>query len=119
MRVSCAAIFTLATLTSLDLNHRVSASPMQIPEQKSNSSNLVVQAQQEVEIIAQQSQSAVQASNIRSDAQYYQDYQKAVVVPTDDAANNSLNQTQLSTNSQPPILNQPSSVAIPVPLQTI
>lgn len=114
MRVSCAAIFTLATLTSLDLNHRVSASPMQIPEQKSNSSNFAVQAQQEVGI-AQQSQSAVQASNTRSDAQYYQDYQKAVVVPTEDTANNVLNQTQLSTNSQPPILNQPSSVSIPVP----
>ncbi len=114
MRVSCAAIFTLATLTSLDLNHRVSASPMQIPEQRLNSSNLVLQAQQEVGI-GQQSQSAVQASNTLNDAQYYQDYQKAVVVPTEDAANNVLNQTQLSTNSQPPILNQSSSVSIPVP----
>ncbi|MBW4638656.1 MAG: outer membrane protein assembly factor [Gloeocapsa sp. UFS-A4-WI-NPMV-4B04] len=87
---------------------------MQIPEQRLNSSNLVLQAQQEVGI-GQQSQSAVQASNTLNDAQYYQDYQKAVVVPTEDAANNVLNQTQLSTNSQPPILNQSSSVSIPVP----
>ena len=112
MRVSFAAIW-MATLV-LNLNYAVilkaranpSATPTSAPI--SVTSNHVVLPVQEVGIVAQ-SQNTMVAQSDRSDVQYYQDYQRAIVVPTEDAATNNLNQTQLSTN-QPPILNQPPTV---------
>lgn len=111
MRVSSAAIFTLTALAWFDLNHPAIAkagantyasSRMQAPKQL-NSGKLVVQLKKVVQIHAQQSQSTVVPSNQSSDVQYYQDYQ--VVAPTEDATISTSNQT-LSTNLQPPILNQ-------------
>lgn len=64
---------------------------------------------QEVGIVAQSQNTMVGQSGQSSDVQYYQDYQRAIVVPTEDAATDKLNQTKLSTN-QPPILNQPPTV---------
>lgn len=115
MHVSCAATWTLAALAVLDLDYAAmskaianpDATPTQAPIQVT-SDQVLVPVKQGVGIVAQQSQNTAVMQSSHSDVQYYQDYQRAVVVPTQDATNN-LNQVQLSTN-QPPILNQPATV---------
>ncbi len=93
MRVPCAAIWTLAALNIWDLNYALSATPM---------SALVVTSDRlvsikKVEIIAQ---SPPAPANQNGNVQYYHDYQKAVVVPTEDS----------TQSAQPPILNQATTV---------
>ncbi len=105
MRVSCAVIWMAALV--LNVNYAAmpkaranpSATPAPILELTSDQAVLPLQ---EVGIVAQSHNPMVMQSD-RSDVQYYQDYQRAIVVPT-----NNLNQTQ-STN-QPTILNQPPTV---------
>lgn len=92
MRVPCAAIWTLAALNIWDLNYALSATPMSALAVTSD--RLV--SLKKVEIIAQ---SPPAPTNRNDNVQYYQDYQKAVVVPTED-----------STQSKPPILNQATTV---------
>lgn len=64
MRVACAAICTLAALAAFDLTYAAIATPNpQAPVQELNAGGRIGQS---------------------GDVQYYQDYQKAVVIPTND-----------------------------------